>query len=78
MTGSLWNLRWYDAFMTETEIDEKLAALREFWVRYPDWRITQLVLNVATWEPPAGKIKTDPFSLPDEDFFAKLEKYPYV
>lgn len=64
--------------MTETEIDEKLAALREFWLKNPEWRITQLVLNVATWKPPTGKITVDPYSITDEEFFGKLSTYPYV
>ncbi len=29
--------------------EELLGALREMWQRYPEWRLGQMICNVATW-----------------------------
>ena len=48
-------------------IDEVLEAVRELWCRFPDWRLCQLVSNVAA--------QHDPFYVEDDEFLKRLRVY---
>lgn len=48
-------------------IDPLLVKVAELWHRYPDWRLTQLVVNVAA-------MGNDPFYCEDDDFERRLDE----
>jgi hypothetical protein len=52
-----------------TRIDPTLAALRELWLRHPDQRLAQLLVNLANPANPAPEI----FHLEDEVLLARIE-----
>lgn len=45
-------------------IDLTLEAIRKLWQRFPDWRLCQLVVNVAG--------NNDPFNVEDDEFLKRL------
>jgi uncharacterized protein YihD (DUF1040 family) len=51
-------------------IDEVLEALREAWVKVPDWRLTQLVINASDTNHDCGPV----FYLEDSDLLARLQR----
>lgn len=58
----------------EEKIDPFLSALRDFWLKNPDWRFGQLVVNVLRHGTDSrGKTPiNDPFYVEDERFLERL------
>jgi len=50
-------------------IDRVIDALRELWHRHPDYRLTQLVVNLT------GKVAPEVFSFEDEPFERQLRRW---
>ena len=48
-------------------IDGVLAAVRDLWIRYPDWRLCQLIHNVTG--------KYDAFYVEDETVLEQLQAW---
>ena len=49
-------------------IEPMLALIREIWYKYPDLRLTQLIMN-------ALKMNQDPYYVEDEKLKKALEEY---
>lgn len=51
-------------------IDDILELLREVWVKVPDWRLTQLVINASATEHDCGPV----FFMDDDEFEQHLRR----
>lgn len=52
-------------------IDEILDELRDFWKKYPDLRLGQLVVNVVAPNEPTPEV----FYIEDTEFMFRLKKF---
>ena len=57
------------AMRDPARIDQVLAVVREFWHRYPDWRLGQLLVNAVQPEQPCPEV----YSIEDTTLVRKIE-----
>jgi uncharacterized protein YihD (DUF1040 family) len=48
-------------------IPKVLKAIQEIWEKHPDWRLTQLIINVVETKRPVGGAAMDLWNVEDDD-----------
>lgn len=53
-------------------IPSVLAEIEQLWQRHPDWRLGQLICNLASW---ADHDATSPYDIEDDALVAEVERH---
>ena len=53
-------------------IPQVLEEIEQLWRQHPDWRLGQLICNLAAWADPDA---ASPYDLEDDELVAEIERH---